>query len=168
MKKTIFALLIVPLLFAGCNETPEPQTMTSKATTTITTETTWFTVPEGWTDDIDYEYSKHRADYHKIPGFFSNLVDVYDYSCWLVDEKPIFDDFHEMALVQFIKRFDIPKEKFVEVVEKYDRESLEAGSTADGQERFNVEIIYSFDNELISDYYKEREGYENIRNEVVS
>jgi len=156
MKKTVLALLVILLLLAGCGKTPENTTTTStETTTTMATETTLFTVPEGWTGDIEYEYSKHQSEYYDIPGFFSNLVDVYDYSCWIVDEKPIFDDFHEMALLQFIKRFDIPKETFAEVVEEYEKGSLADGFSYDEISHFNVEIIYSFDNKLISDYYRE-------------
>jgi len=165
MKKIFFwgcLFLGCFVLLASCGISTQNVTQTETTistgfiltTTTASIETTLFTVPEGWTGDIEYEYSKHQAVYYGIPGFFSNLVDGYEYSYWLGREKPIFDDFHEMALVQFIKRFDIPKEKFEEVVKKHDQGSLEAGFVADGQKRYNADIIYTFDNELISEYYR--------------
>jgi hypothetical protein len=103
-----------------------------------------------------YEYAHHNQIYYKVPDLFWGLVGIYDYSAWLSDEKPKFDDFHEMAMVQFIKRFNISRKQFDEINAIYEKAHAENALSADEVVRmsFDADIIYTFDNERISEYYR--------------
>lgn len=67
------------------------------------------------------------------------------------DEEP-----QEMHIVNYLKTYNIPKEEFVEAVEEEKARLLQMGCdiTSEEFELPDPDIIYTFDNDIINDYYK--------------
>jgi hypothetical protein len=163
MKK-LLPLLLVLLLFSAC---------TSKKSTEITQITT--TLPQYVPGSIKLlpgkEYSEdellprkqsYRSIYYSIPGI---IMDPYDENGEAIAYMESIAKAHKgkesdkMCLVTFIKYFKIPKEKFIELVNQQAQAiaSLkEAGINIDTEEFEipNPDIIYTFDNEIINEYYR--------------
>lgn len=108
---------------------------------------------------------KYRNNYYQIPAFFAEIVNQDIFSAW---EKEYYannysDDTNVMVMVDFIKEFDISKEDFERanlkyayfIDEVYSHICLDPQDYADQefQEIYNTEIIYTFDNDLINEYY---------------
>lgn len=108
---------------------------------------------------------KYRNNYYSIPTSFINIVGKRSFEEWedvyLAENYP--DDSNEMVMVAYIKAFDIPKEKFeranleyAKFIDKiYSHICLDPQDYADQefQEIYNTEIIYTFDNDIINEYY---------------
>ena len=143
MKRTLVICTILSFLIVlcSCTRTESNYETTSEQTSTLQSTTTYPDV-----GDTPYGYTQHVHYYYRVMGLFRDIAGSYEYSIWIDEEKPVFDDFHEMALVQFIKQFNISREQFDAVNDKWTEDR--------GKESpFNADIIYTFDNELISDYY---------------
>jgi len=99
-----------------------------------------------------------RYVYYSISGFFMDLVDSTAYDEWAyknlyiyVEEGP-----QEMVLVSFVKHFNISRKDFDKVVEQ-DRlanKKLGIDDTEELYELPNADIIYTFDNDIINEYYR--------------
>ncbi len=61
-----------------------------------------------------------------------------------------------MLLVSFIKHFNITREQFDSAVEEFIKRNTEAGwdMTREENEVPNGDIIYTFDNKIINEYYR--------------
>ncbi len=108
---------------------------------------------------------KYRNNYYSIPTSFINIVGKRSFEEWedvyLAENYP--DDSNEMVMVAYIKAFDIPKEEFeranleyAKFIDKiYSHICLDPQDYADQefQEIYNAEIIYTFDNDIINEYY---------------
>lgn len=108
---------------------------------------------------------KYRNNYYSIPASFIKIVGKSDYEEWediyLSENYP--DYSNEMVMVAYVKEFNISKEdferanlnyaKFIE--EHYSHICLDPQDYADQemQEIYNTDIIYTFDNEIINEYY---------------
>ncbi len=111
----------------------------------------------------DYSFNrKYRISYYQIWGEFVELLNEeenQDYMEW-VDKKSKQENYgelqNEMLLVSFIKRYNIPREKFDQAVEKYIANSKAARCDllSEQYEAPNGDIIYTFDNEIINRYYR--------------
>lgn len=127
-----------------------------------------------------YDEYKYRALYYSVPDPFINLVDRDAFWNWFENETPYrqypLEDVEEMAIVAFIKEFDISREDFDKANEKHKQILLEYGGMAvmnpgaddpyydrdiESHEIFNADIIYTFDNEIINAYYLYVDPYEN-------
>lgn len=108
---------------------------------------------------------KYRNNYYQIPTFFAKIVDDAVYSEW---EKEYYannypDNTNVMVMVDFIKEFNVSKEEFERanleyakfMTELYSHICLDPQDYADQemQEIYNADIIYTFDNEIINEYY---------------
>ncbi|MBR5562491.1 MAG: hypothetical protein IKW12_04995 [Clostridia bacterium] len=108
---------------------------------------------------------KYRNNYYQIPVFFAEIVDRNVFDAW---EKEYYlnnypDNTNVMVMVDFIKEFNISKENFEKanlkyakfIDELYSHICLDPQDYADQemQEIYNADIIYTFDNELINEYY---------------
>lgn len=97
--------------------------------------------------------------YYTIGGFYFDLVDRDACVAW-VDEleksKNVEIEDTEMLLVAFIKHFRIPKEKFLEAAEKERKFYIEGERdlTSEDNEIPNADVLYTFDNEIINEYYR--------------
>lgn len=108
---------------------------------------------------------KYRICFYQIPTFFSELVDKKAYDEWcntyLAENYP--DNTKEMVIVSFIKKFNISREDFDKAnveygkfVEEYFYDACmnpKDFAEQEFSEVYNADIIYTFDNELISEYY---------------
>lgn len=106
----------------------------------------------------------YRAVYYYPATCFSDLVDEDSFSTWYQDVY--MTDFingiepQEMYLVSFVKHFKIPREDFEKCVENI-RQTYEWFHDTHGDdisdeihELPNADIIYTFDNEIINNYYR--------------
>ena len=108
---------------------------------------------------------KYRNNYYQIPAFFAKIVDSTIYLEWEREyyAKNYPDDTNVMVMVDFIKEFNVSKEDFERanleyakfIDELYSHICLDPQDYADQemQEIYNAEIIYTFDNEIINEYY---------------
>ncbi len=129
----------------------------------------------GGTDDefnSPFDDYKYRAIYYSVSEPFAQLVDKDVYWDWLENETPYrtfpLENIEEMAMVAFIKKFNISRADFDKANEEHKRLLLEYGGIAimnpaeedpyydrgiECREIYNADIIYTFDNELINSYY---------------
>ena len=119
----------------------------------------------GDTGDGVLNPQKYRICFYQIPAFFSNLVDKNTYEEWcetfFVGKYP--DDTNEMVMVSFIKEFNISREDFDKANVEYGKFVEEVYYDAcmnpqdfaeqEFSEVYNADIIYTFDNNVISEYY---------------
>lgn len=132
-------------------------------------------------DYIDIYTTKYRRIYYEsVSVFFAVLVDrdkLYEWEAEYYAENPNADGLFEvgeeitepetMRIVEFIKHFNIPKEKFEEANNTWCHRMIKWGDVPvmnpkdyKEQEEFevyNVDILYTFDYEIINAYYKRGE-----------
>lgn len=111
-----------------------------------------------------------RYCYYESYGHFWTVVGLdisdgvpHEFSVFL-DSLPRTEDFYpngtaqEMPLVTLIKHFQVPKHVFVAKVEEMREAWLASGDdlSAEINELPNADIIYTFDNEIINEYYRRR------------
>jgi len=163
MKKFIAVSLFVIFLSLlwGCGEEsdlPEATTTENQATSITTMEQITF-APEliqqvtgsyGHSVEMRYCYIANFWEAHEVfpPAAFDMLCDEYGRS--LRDNPP------EMYFVTLIKRYDVPKEKFEEAIQKAAERYIAEGHnlTQEEWELPNADIIYTFDNEIIDAFYR--------------
>ena len=111
----------------------------------------------------DYSFTrKYRAAYYIIWGAFTvGMVSEEEWEVfrdWFLDivrETNYGKDQNEMLLVSLIKHFDVTRDQFDSAVEIYVEQCIEDGCDMKYEEYEvpNGDIIYTFDNEIISEYY---------------
>lgn len=138
---------------------------------TDTTEPTTPILPEYQSGSIrlndqnldDYDFNRqYRAVYYTIYGEFFELLDntqQQDFYGWLEESsaETNYGEFrNEMLLVSMIKRYNIPREDFDKAVEKYisNKQIVSTHMLHEDNEVPNADIIYTFDNEIINEYYR--------------
>lgn len=108
---------------------------------------------------------KYRNNYYSVPASFSKIVGREVYLEWedkyLTENYP--DDNNEMVMVAYVKAFNISREDFDRanleyakfIRDTYSHICLDPQDYADQemQEIYNADIIYTFDNEVINEYY---------------
>ncbi len=105
-------------------------------------------------DDYPTE-RKYRIAYYRIAGEFLDLLSkedlqrFYDWTHTLEDP----DLSNEMMMVAFVKQFNISREDFELAAERF-RKSNESATHMEEYEVPNADIIYTFDNEIINEYYR--------------
>jgi len=176
MKRYFSLLLCLALccaLFACGN--PIPELTTAESTNALAETTTEAPIP---TDpslpvyvpgsiklDPSYDYSdsdyadykrSYRVSYYQIPVEFVELAgaDGYDYIetaySGFISEPPF------MLLADFAEHFEIPKEQFVHLLDVLEASWIDSGCDISSEEYElpNADIIYTFDNEIINEYYR--------------
>lgn len=81
--------------------------------------------------------------YSVVPYEFSSLVDAEEYQSW----SSLASAENGMAIMQFIKHFDIEKDTF-------DSANTEYSKRCPYDTGFDSDIIYTFDRELVDSFYK--------------
>jgi hypothetical protein len=107
--------------------------------------------------ELPWEELHFRYRYYAVQGFY-RLVDDSELEEW---SRKYDEDFEgkeptEMALVSYIKYFNIPKEVFEDENRKLAKAWTDLG-IANQDERYeipNPDIIYTFDNDIINEYYR--------------
>jgi len=146
MKKTIIAILLSLVLLAGC------------ATNSVTVE-----VPPDLTHDEGTggglgELPEYRQRFYRLTRSFVDLVQYDAYEEWFLSRSEE-ELWNEPIAVAFIKHFDISKEDFARANEELRQIWAESGydpatHTNDSYEVYNVDLIYSFDIELIREFFR--------------
>jgi len=97
--------------------------------------------------------AKYRYVYYSGVDNLPDLYDVEKYNHW-VDNTPFVEN--EMRVVQYIKEYNISKEDFIVAVKNTYKRYNENGYDVNGEmfELPNADIIYTFDNEIINEYYR--------------
>ncbi len=109
-------------------------------------------------DLFPYE-RKYRNAYYTIWGEFTALLpeeEVSRYYDWFVNQNEATNhgEFQEeMLLVSFVKEFNISREDFDAAVEEF-RKNNKNSTHHEDYEVPNADIIYTFDNEIINEYYR--------------
>lgn len=109
-----------------------------------------------------FEADGYAEIYSVIPAEFVMLVNRDEFAEWSGECTAN----GGMALMQFARRFNIPKEDFEAANAEYSARNANENSIADdgagidnkaeqSSESINAELIYSFDKEKIDEYYKE-------------
>lgn len=177
MKKVLLIVLGVSLLFlCACGNTQGEEETTTEA---IETEAYWENASEEDTSqphshdiedcdcgvDFTLDDLPMRYMYYSLTYPHAQLVeDEEAYDKWY-DEIVVTDGMDEMLLVSFVKQFNISKEDFEKANEEWIRIINEWGDTpvtppfdtaheAELCEVPNADVIYTFDNEFIKEYYK--------------
>lgn len=112
-------------------------------------------------DDYNFDREYREAYYRRWIGFLPLLTDSQrqEYFDWIDDfrsENNYGRDQQEMLLVAMIKHFNIPREDFEQAIAYYiaTAETIGCDLSHELYEPPNVDIIYTFDNEIINDYYR--------------
>lgn len=181
--KRIITLIITAVLcfmFAACNnETISKEPTTKNGDVTATENTVVSNVSESKESSL-FETNtqqnsdqgggellprKYRNNYYSVPAPFSAIVGREAYFEWedkyLAENYP--DDSNEMVMAAYVKAFNISREDFDRanleyaefIQETYSHICLDPQDYADQemQEIYNADIIYTFDNEIINEYY---------------
>ncbi|HPT78188.1 MAG TPA: hypothetical protein PK830_03670 [Candidatus Atribacteria bacterium] len=110
-------------------------------------------------DDEYFAGRKYRKIYYILWGEFTagllNEEQWSEYDEWF-EEEISGGEREEMLLVSFIKHFNITREQFDSAVEEFTKRNTEAGwdMTREENEVPNGDIIYTFDNKIINEYYR--------------
>ncbi len=184
MKRYIIMLTILLCaccLLYGCsnltaNESPSPSaspTQTSDPTVTIHPKYGELPVyqpgsillePQDSSDGFEFK-RKYRLVYYLLDYDYMRVAindqdEMYE---WIqsIDEKTNYGEFrNEMLLVTFIKEFDIPRDALEREVERITKIRMDMNEGKEGEKTHelfeipNLDIIYTFDNEIINEYYR--------------
>jgi len=184
MKRFVFALIVIILLFTACKaQTPNVGSTTDKSleiteTTIQTSRTTiWRTnpdtglqehVPGNVIIDPGSEYDQgfkvsYRQIYYTVPLSYMDFLGIDQGEAGTLlqarGENRNWEEPHEMDLVFLLKKFNVPKEKFIELVKKEEERAKQfavSGTDVDTEEFEipNPDIIYTFDNDVINEFYR--------------
>ena len=112
-------------------------------------------------DYWDNPYERHyRHLYYAVDGFFINIVGQETFNKWaeevLEKKHSPQEEPSEMMLKAMIEYFEVPREEFDKALQKlYDaRTHGHDDMTKEEYELPNGDIIYTFDDEIINEYYK--------------
>ena len=182
---TIVLFLIFIGLFVSCYQEKSPVDITeitstttqvkrSETTTKITTTTTpttiIYTLPSTikiLPDDDDffvYHYfiPKYRNCYYEIRDFFMDLVtpeELTEFVKSYEKQFPLTEEKSVMYYKAYVEYFNIPKEVFEEAVQKSIIHYHIKGGEDISLEQWeipNPDIIYTFDDEIINEYYRRK------------
>lgn len=172
MKKiSIIILLVVVICFSSCQSVLSEQ---NNKTTTNSLEIshTQKNHNNNSTSNNQKDFGgaditprKYRACYYSVPYPFALLVGVDQYWKWhemYNNQNP--DDTNEMVIKKFVQYFDISREDFeksnlafakirAEGVDDYPVMNPKDYADQEPDEIYNADIIYTFDDKTINDYY---------------
>ncbi len=178
MKKTICLVLLIIICFSSiclisaCDKESKEKITNTCETTLSEAENINISGNNKTKNDIgggSLSLTKYRIIYCDIPRPFANLVDLYEFEDWyedIIENDPNKTDIMPMKL--FIQEFDISREDF-------DRANLELAkiiikgfkgkplmnpqdfANQETDEVYNADIIYTFDDEIINNYYLSHE-----------
>jgi len=105
--------------------------------------------------DFSFTPTKRRI-YYQIPGPVIELVPEGTIDELFEKNKDIYTESQEMALVALIKHCNISREDFERAIEKVIEGYISSGfdMTVEDFEIPNADIIYTFDNDIINEYYR--------------
>jgi apolipoprotein N-acyltransferase len=148
MMKKILAVLLLALLLLGAAKSCGSDTKKPTPTTTTT-----MGIPKDSDGDFEYVPEKYRIIYYNITFYHAIIVGEETCIRWEETREPPSE--REMVLLSFIKHFNITRERFDKANEEYLNSLIVAGDdlTAEHHEIPNVDLLYTFNNAKINDYY---------------
>ena len=167
MKKLLSLILvfILPVLLVACSENNSNNQRTNfgnNPTTEITSPETVVNVDDLNSDDSGGGYitsSKYRQCYYDVPYDFVILIGEEEFDGW-------YDEIYEFnpdksQIVSFVQYFNISKEDFEKTNLQMAKSFAEFNPTMrpldyenqQTYEIYNADIIYTFDDEIINEYY---------------
>lgn len=181
MKKILTVLLICVLLFGlvSCTEKKDTDQTTTSPSVSVSVENSTeiiknkTTVPatndqENTSNDVgggDILQDKYRVRYYSITAEFAKLADPLEVRTW---EEKIYEVYpnetNEMVMKRFVQDFNISREDFDkanhELALSFSQELQEVPMmnpkdylNQEIYEVYNADIIYTFDDEIINEYY---------------
>ena len=182
MKKItlyLILLLVSLLLFTSCksnstltnpiNDAESNISSSKKVNSQKTTEiiSTVEANPEIYSDNNNLggaiiEARKYRVRYYSIPGAFADLVGREECRRWENENVQNIISSEKMLIAYFVKDFNITKEnfekanlQFAKSMSKINRMMMNPLDYTNQEiyEVFNADIIYTFDDEIINEYY---------------
>ena len=178
-KKTLIFIIIVTLVFSvcliftSCNRDIEKTSETTdgfKEKESFSSST--FTEKESQKNEQDLDIGgsdlilhKYRQNYYTIPAPFGDVVDSETFEKWYEDILLLNpNETNKMIIKEFVLYFDVPKETFeranlewAKIVERdlYGKPVMNPQdfSNQETDEIYNADIIYTFDDEIINNYY---------------
>ncbi|MBR3781060.1 MAG: hypothetical protein IKK63_07670 [Clostridia bacterium] len=179
MKKILTVLIICVLMFGlvSCADKKDTDQTTTSTSVSVenNTETTVNKTTEQATNgqenisnDVggsDILQDKYRVRYYNITTEFAKLADPIEVRAW---EEKIYEvspnETNEMVIKRFVQDFDISREDFDkanhELALSFSQELQEAPMmnpkdylNQEIYEVYNADIIYTFDDEIINEYY---------------
>gem|GEM_PF-2225769 len=106
-------------------------------------------------NDIGMEVGKFRPNFYDLPGPFADLIGRDVYLKWILSRCPEERD-NENVAVSFIRDFNISREAFAKANEQLRQNWESVGASplvSSAYEIYPVELIFTFDNELINEYF---------------
>ncbi|MGN0543525.1 MAG: hypothetical protein ACI4JG_08765 [Acutalibacteraceae bacterium] len=108
---------------------------------------------------------KYRMDYYDIPAPFAKIIDSEVFEPWyekVVKENP--NETNQMVMKRFIEHFNVSREDFDRanlewakiIVKDFKGEPMmnpQDFSNQETDEVYNADILYTFDDEIINNYY---------------
>ncbi len=171
----ITAILVfsVCLILASCNREIEQKTETTtniKADESLPSSTFPKNESQKNEQDLDIGGSdlilhKYRQNYYTIPAPFGDIVNSEEFEKWYGDILLLNpNETNKMIIKEFVLFFDVPKESFeranlewAKIVERdlYGKPVMNPQdfSNQETDEIYNADIIYTFDDEIINNYY---------------
>ncbi len=181
MKKFITVLTICILLFGltSCSEKKGAEQKTTFQSVSVSVENSTetnknnITLPstnaqENISNDIgggDILQDKYRVCYYGINKYFAQMVDFEELQVWKENVYATYpNETNEMVIKRFVQDFNISREDFDKAnyeAAKMISEELEEVPTVNPKdylnqeiyEVYNADIIYTFDDEIINEYY---------------
>ena len=164
MRKTVAISLLMLILLTACsNQSQTIAETTAEIVAQTTTELFMPVHPDSISLRPDDYFSdlasivQHRFIYYFLPGQISDLVQDQDaVEEWIYENMSTMEVFREMPLMQFVQYFNISKEEFLVVVENTRENYIRLGISFDDDEWELPcpDIIYTFDNDIISAFYR--------------
>ena len=163
---SVFLIMVVILCFSACinkSQTSQNETEAKESTTSVTVNE-----PPLTENDIgggELTLQKYRSIYYSIPSPFWDVIDensrndIYG-EYW---EEP-YNEINTMRIKIFVEEYNVPREKFDAANAEWARivkEKLYGTPVINPQdyanqefdEVYNADIIYTFDDEIINEYY---------------
>lgn len=161
------------LTFTSCNREIEQKTETTtniKADESLTSLTFSENESQNNEQDLDIGGSdlilhKYRQNYYTIPAPFGDIVDSEEFEKWYSDILLLNpNETNKMIIKEFVLFFDVPKESFeranLEWAKIVERDlhgkpvmNPQDFSNQETDEVYNVDIVYTLDDETINNYY---------------
>ena len=159
-------MLAVIIMFTACHSEGNPEfSSTAPISSTNPSEISLpVYVPGSVSLNPGYNDRSFRWIYYQLPGVLTAWIkqsseDMIKAYYELMDDfeaNTSNEEIHEMIMVTFIKRLNIPKSQFIEIFEEkrafWEETGLDMGS--EQYEIPNADIIYTFDNDIINEYYR--------------
>lgn len=176
-KSTFFAVMFILAIvfsFSACEKSKANDNDAGNKTgitsaefqdNTVTTEILIENVSQNDVGGGDLGLLKYRMDYYDIPAPFAKIIDSEVFEPWyekVVKENP--NETNQMVMKRFIEHFNVSREDFDRanlewakiIVKDFKGEPMmnpQDFSNQETDEVYNADILYTFDDEIINNYY---------------